>query len=186
MSILLIRPPADIAQVLSRISVPGTLEDSAGYHITMVYFGDDVPVDQVLKAVDVTHRVISKYRPFVVSTSLVTTFPKGDDGSIPVICKVKSPELVKLRAELIAEYEAAGVNYNTKFPKYNPHLTLSYSQDPVEDMDIPKISWGCADIAMWAGDTGEDRFSVKFPLTLGLEDRIAQRYINSYQKDYPF
>lgn len=166
--------PHATARILSEIEVPGEREDISHFHITMVMLGDEVPIEQISKATEVAYAVISKMRPFTVSTKVVSCFDKKGSGKVPIICLVESPELHQLWAEVCAAFDEAGVEYSKKFPIYRPHVTLSFADAPIEDIPIPEVSWGAHELVLWGGDSGDRRVVVHLPFSL--KNRVASRY----------
>ena len=174
MAILGIHLPRDISRIFAQINVKGDKEPLGHQHVTLLYLGDDVPIEQLAKAVVATYNVTSKTKPFTVSTNRISTFPPHPDhGTVPVICPLVSPPLHDLQARLRAAFDTAKVDYSKKFPEYKPHVTLSYLEDPAEnankalEKEIPSIEWGVADIVLWGGDLSDLRFSANFPLSIG-------------------
>lgn len=174
MAILGIHCPRDGARIFSQIEVMGDREPLGHQHITLLHLGDDVPIETLAKAVVAVYGVTSKTKPFTVQTSRVTSFPPHpDEGTVPIICPIVSDALHAMHGRLKASLDKAGVEYSKKFPEYKPHVTLSYVKDPLvfadhaADKDIPGIEWGVADIVLWGGNEGDQRFSANFPLTIG-------------------
>jgi 2'-5' RNA ligase len=152
----------------------GEREPLGQQHITLLYLGDDVPIETLAKAIVAVYSVTSKTKPFTVQTNRVTAFPPHPEhGTVPIICPIVSETLHAFQAKLKAALDHAKVEYSKTFPIYKPHVTLSYVKDPlvfvehVADMDIPAIEWGVADIVLWGGDESDQRFSANFPLTIG-------------------
>jgi len=174
MAVLGIHCPRDVARIFSQIECIGDKEPLWHQHITLLYLGDDVPIEQLAKAVVAIYGVTSKTKPFSVMADRVTSFPPHPEhGTVPIICPIVSPALHDLQARLRAAFDRMGIEYSRKFPEYKPHVTLSYTKDPlvfadhVADKDIPPIEWGVADIVLWGGEDGDQRFSANFPLTIG-------------------
>lgn len=168
MSLLSLKVPRDVARLLGQLEVPGEKSAVDAAHITLVYLGKGTPIAEVARAIEPIFEVTSQTRPFTVRTSLVTSFPGGDDG-IPVIARIESPELHAFQGRLVAALKAAGIEYNDKWPEYKPHVTLAYIQDErpaPEDYDFPAIEWGVAEMAFWGGDDGDDGLAVTFPFSL--------------------
>jgi len=166
MAALMFAVPEETARVLTELPVPGRRE-LANSHITVVYLGDDTPIERIGDLLPVLHRVTSKTLPFSVSTDLISTFPAGNDG-VPVIAKVRSPELHAFRAALCQAMDEAGIEYDNKFPVYKPHVTLSYARDLETgfEVDIPEVSWSAHELLLWGSNRGVGRLVVKFPLSL--------------------
>lgn len=178
MAMVGLRVPPETARLLSGIEVEGKKEDIANFHITLLFMGGDIPIEQLAKALGAAHSVTSTTRPFSVSTSHVTCFPKGDDG-VPIICPVDSDQLHDLHTKLCKAFDEAGVEYNKKYPEYKPHVTLSYADEAMEDRRIPQVMWGAHEVVVWGGDSREASIMMTFPLTL---DTIAARVAARFQR----
>lgn len=174
MSFLCVRLPADVSRVLSTIEVPGTPEPPGFMHVTLEYFGPNIPIEEIAKVTVATFEVTQETRPFSMRTSKVTCFNNPEE--CPVICAVDSPPLHELHDRLRASFDRHGVEYSKKWPDYKPHVTLSYAKEPIEDREIPSIEWGCHELLLCGGDEADQRISVNFPLTLSMSQRIARRF----------
>lgn len=172
------RVPPETARLLSGVEVEGKKEDIANFHITLLFTGSNMSVEQLAKALGATHSVTSKMRPFTVSTSRVSSFPKGDDG-VPIICPIDSDQLHDLHTKLCKAFDEAGVEYSKKYPEYKPHVTLSYADEAMEDRRIPQIEWGAHAVVVWGGESRGASIMMTFPLTL---DTIAARVAARYQR----
>lgn len=185
MAFLGIKIPHEIARLLAQVDYgsKGKPEPTDQFHVTLFYFGENVPIEQLTKAILTTYKTTSKTRPFTAQTSHVSTFPPHpEEGTVPVICRVDSTELHDLRAKLVKAYEDAGVTYDKKFPVYKPHLTLAYIEPGEEaqkaqdlDLTIPTIEWGVGEIVLWGGDDGDERLVVTFPFALPLTRELVYR-----------
>lgn len=178
MAILGVRIPHDISRIFGQIEVPLLKKEEREpfemAHVTLFYLGERVPIDQLAKTVVATYSVTSKAKPFTVMTNRTTAFPPHPEhGTVPIICPITSSDIHELHASLRAALDRAGVAYNKTFKEFRPHVTLGYVSDPLvyadhaADMDIPLIEWGIADIVLWGGEEGDQRFSANFPLSLG-------------------
>lgn len=175
MSFLCVRLPVDVARVLSTIDVPGTREDPGFFHLTLVYFGDNLPIEAIAKATIATFEVAQRTNPFLLRTSRITCFDNHGDGC-PVICAIESPPLHALHNDLRSTFDRHEVEYSKKWPEYKPHVTLAYSPTPIEDRAIPSLEWGCTELLLCGGEEADQRISVNFPLALSLSQRVARRY----------
>ena len=127
--IFVLRTPPHISGALQALWVPGRRDPSD--HVTVLYFGDDpqgdepgtVPVE-VQKALEVAYKVAKQHRPFRCSTDTVDSFPGNDDG-VPIKAPIVSPPLVAFQAALREACDEAGLDYDRKYPRYQPHCTLS-------------------------------------------------------------
>jgi 2'-5' RNA ligase len=161
----------------------GEPEDPAWYHVTMVYLGDDVPAETLEGCMSALLDVAGETEPFEAAVREVGTFaPHPEKGTVPVIGKVESDDLHRLRERVCATLKEHGVAYDEKFPVYRPHVTLAYSGDPAVHYDgaanknvDPGVRWEVTDIVVWGGDQGEDRVSMTFPFKTTMSERLARR-----------
>jgi len=176
MAFLGIQLPHEIARQLARIKVPGTPESSSTFHITMFYMGDEVPMEEVSKAALAAFDVVSATKPVKCVCKGLDTFP-GEE-TVPVICPVDSPDLMKLREAMKKAFDKAGVEYSKKFPDFHPHVTLSYcdakERPKSKDFETP-VEWTSAEVVIWAGDSYDDRMIVTIPMNS--EAKLASRVV---------
>ena len=176
MSFLGIKVPHEIARLLTQVDYGGhgKPEPTEHFHVTVAYFGEDIPIERIAKIITSTYAVTSSTKPFTVQTSRVTTFPAHPEkGTVPVICRIESTGLHELRKALLRQFDTDGVEFDTKFPRYQPHVTLAYTSpgdgaEEVKDLDltIPTIEWGVGEVILWGGDSGDDRLVTTFPFAL--------------------
>lgn len=170
MSFLGIRVPHEIARALNGIDIPGEKQPLDHFHITVLDLGKNTPVEQLMKAAEAAYEVTSKFPPFQVETSLVSSFSANKDDGIPIIARVDSKPLHELLGALKAAFKAADVEFNDKWPEFKPHVTLGYSQDletPIKDKKIdPPVQWGVGEVVLWGGDKGDEKLTVTFPLSI--------------------
>lgn len=174
MAFLGIKVPHETARLLGGLEVPGKRESNSSLHITMFFFGDEVPIETLAKIMTATFGVTSQTKPFTVRTTQLTSFPKGDDGT-PIICRIESDALHDLREQIRVVFEEQGIEFSKRFPGYKPHVTLAYDDgdEPFEEKRIPTVEWGAHEIVLWGGDDGDDKLVVTFPFALGDLDRLA-------------
>lgn len=99
-------------------------------HCTLSYVDD--PAKNMAVTIDIVRRVVRKVPRF----SMVTTragFFRPDDESLVHYVGVAAPELEALVAEIRWRLDRAGIEHDTKFPVYTPHVTLEYVENPSED-----------------------------------------------------
>lgn len=170
--------PGDVARLLSLIEVPGEREPRDHYHITLLFIGDSVPIAEVAKAAITAFSVTSQTRPFAVLMNRVISFPGGNSG-VPIIAEVRSASLHALRGRLAEAFDHHGIEYSKRFKEFRPHVTLSYADQPMDDMSIAPVTFTVSEVVIWGGDNGEDKVVVRLPLEvmapsdLGL--RVAAR-----------
>jgi len=165
MAMIGLRVPADAARLLASVDVPGEKIQRHHAHVTIHMLGDDVPMEQIGKAIIAAHSVAEKTVPFRVAINSVSTFKAGNNG-VPVICPVFSPELHELHENLKAAFDAAGVEYSKKWPEFKPHVTLSYSPEPMKDQALGPLEWSAYEMILWGGDEDDQRLSVNLPFSL--------------------
>lgn len=165
MAFLGVRVPYEIARFLTGIEVPGDHEPPGHMHITVLNFGDDVPVEQVAKALPAIFNVVAGTKPVLVKTNLVSCFDSGEGDVYPIICRIESAELHKLWEQLKAACDEAGIEYSKKYPEYVPHVTLSYAKEKVTDQIITPVVWTVSELVLWGGDSGDEKLTVSFPFS---------------------
>jgi 2'-5' RNA ligase len=179
--------PTSTSRLFSDIDVPGDKTPRDQHHVTLIYVGDNLPIDTLAEVIKATYSVTAQTRPFTVRTTRVASFPvNGDDqDGHPVIAHIESDELHVLRANLADHFKDARVDFNQKFPKYKPHVTLAYAPAAVEEFRIPTIEWGAHEVILWGGDHGDQKLTVTFPLALSpsvtaadaaMTDRVVERF----------
>jgi len=144
---------------LAKIPVSGERTPVDEMHVTACFLGNNVPVENVLKALSVCYKVASSAKPLRMAAALLTTFPPNPDHreGVPIIARVVSPDLMNFRAKMAAALDAAGVEYSKKFPEYKPHVTLGYGAERFPARQIPPISWKCSHIMVWGGEERYDK-----------------------------
>jgi len=165
MAMIGLRVPQDLARLLQGVEVPGEPIQRHHQHVTIHMLGDDVPIEQIGKAIIAAHGVAEKTVPFRLSINSVSTFKGGDHG-VPVICPVFSPELHELWENLKTAFDEAGVEYSKKWPEYKPHVTLSYSPEPMKDKPVGPVEWSAFEMVLWGGDSDDQRLCVTLPFSL--------------------
>jgi len=160
MAALMLTVPPHAVEGLKVLPVP--LE--ADSHVTVVYLGDDVPVETLGELVPTIYSVTASVKPFSALTHTVSTFPEGDNG-VPVIALVDSPALHQLKDRICAALDSVGYEYDTRFPQYKPHVTLAYGPSHVAGLEaqIRPVSWEVGDVWLWGANRGTGELMVKFP-----------------------
>lgn len=170
MAFIAIKVPKEISSALTKIDVPGEMTDKSEMHITLMYLGKNIPIEQVLLATSACFSVSQTCRPFGVSTNVVTAFPENPEDGFPIICPVDSPPLHSFQSALRQSLDEAGADYSKKYPDYNPHITLSYSKYPVVETEFPRVSWTVTEFVIWGGDEGDEKIAITLPLEGGTEE----------------
>lgn len=157
MAFIGIKVPKKIAQELYMIEAPGERSEPEEMHITLVYLGKMAPLAQVIRAGAVVAALAQKTKPFLVGCATRTCFSANPDSGVPVIARVQSPTIAKFRTEITKQMKEADVGYSEKYPKFEPHITLSYSEDPCDDLEFDPVIWKVGSVAIWGGEEMTDR-----------------------------
>ena len=161
--------PQDISRLFQEFDLD--IERDPSNHITIFYFGDDLPISKILKMIPVIFDITNNMKPFTASASSYSFF--DSDEMYPVICPVKSKELIDFRSELKRAFDKKKIKYDTKFPEYKPHITLGFSNEkPEKDKKFPKVEFTISQVALYAGDTADTRLFVNFPFTINKMSKI--------------
>lgn len=165
MAFLGIKVPHEVGRLISGIEVPGVKETPSEYHITLLVFGDDWSISQMLKAIETTYRVVSEVEPFSVKSNKVSHFPKREDHPVPIIAPVKSEELQQLHKKLSRAFDKDKIEFKKTFKEYRPHITLAYAEDEYDDFKIdPPLEFTASEVTLWGGDEGDTRLFTTFQL----------------------
>lgn len=180
MAFIGLRVPADAARLLESHEVPGERLSASDMHVTILYLGKTVPMVELAKAMVAAYGVATRTSPLSLAIDRVTNFPVGPDGW-PLICRIESPELQKLSADLRAEFTRLGLPFNNKWPDYKPHVTMAYlkEQQPegfAFDSPLPgPLPFVVHELTIWGGDDGDGRVHINIPFSLSPAQRMASR-----------
>lgn len=164
MAMIAITVPEDVTDSLERELVNGKKCGPETYHITMFYIEEELGIKDVVEILEIMHSVLKNTDGFKVKGAKISTFPKGPDG-VPVIVPIESKDLFDLREAMAKKFDANKIKYSKRFPKYQPHLTLSYASKEQEEKKLEKaVTWKVPNIVLFAGDNMEDGVIVKVPL----------------------
>src|SRR4029077_3754662 len=101
-------------------------------HITLLYLGEDTPIEELAKAMVAAHEVIRETNPFLVKLSCVNCFTPTEEGKpYPIIAPVLSPKLYELQASLKKSFGRSKIEFDKRFKEYKPHITLSYNDEEI-------------------------------------------------------
>lgn len=165
MAFIGIRIPTDVARLFRNLELPGEKVSENEYHITLLVFDENWPIKHVAKAMEASFEVLENTEPFTISCNLVTCFPKREDNPCPLIAKVISKELKHLNTALKKKFDEEDVEYSKTFKDFKPHITLSYADKEIKDIKLDKeIEFTVNEVVLWAGDNGDDRIFITFPL----------------------
>jgi 2'-5' RNA ligase len=178
MSFLGLRVPHEVARLLGQIEVPGNPESRADLHITLLYFGSNVPIDTISQAIVVAYEVANRTKPIQLTIEKVLCFPRGDDG-VPIIGEVGSAELHALQKDLRTSMDAAKINYSKKFPEYHPHVCLSYAEESIDPFAVGPFEWAAYEMVLWGGDSGDDRISITLPFSMPGKEALYRKLVQA-------
>jgi len=160
--------PREVGQQFHEIPCEGEKTGAGSHHITMIFFGDHTPIEEVAEILTVVAPIMQDTQPFLLEAKEVDFFEPNPDwkaGKYPTIAPIKSAALMELRARIAVALDEAEIEYSKKFPEFKPHVTLSYDDNEPErrHLETP-IQWSCAETVLWAGDDEDDRIVIRFQL----------------------
>lgn len=173
MAFLGIRVPHETGRLLNQIDVPGEKISTSEMHITLLHFQKEWPIAELMKSIEATYDVVSKFRPFLVSINKVTSFSKNPEGQVPIVGRVESDELMKFRKKLAESFDDDEIEFSKNFKDFKPHVTLAYAEEKPDDEKIHPVEFVVSEIVLWGGDHGDDRIFVTFPLAGPALDKNA-------------
>lgn len=182
MAFLGIAIPEPLAIRLQQLEVPGKRDTTP--HVTLFYFPELEAIDQIFKIIESTLELTSETLPFELTASEVNCFDKGEDG-VPIKLEVESLDLIKFRKKLAFKLDDNKVNYSKKFPKFQPHITLSYADEAIKSFKIkPALSFQVNEIVLWAGSWGPTKLVCHFPLEFTFNQKINKlaKFTEVFQK----
>jgi HK97 family phage portal protein len=150
---LALYPSPDLA---AQLAVPDGLPADE-LHLTVAYCGkaDDVDHGALIKAAyDATRR-----EPVGGRISGLARFVGGEDGDV-IVALVDSSALEDLRRDVLAQLEAAGIDY-PRDHGFTPHITLTYlapgAESPIERLDPVEVTFGSLSVVH-----GDQRTDLRF------------------------
>lgn len=175
MSIIAIRPPHECARLIHEIDVPGTKTDTAQLHITLLYLGEETPIEELARAMVAAYNITKDTSPFWVKLSCVNYFKPAEEGDVfPIMAPVLSPKLHELQASLKKSFTKSKIEYDKRFKEYRPHITLSYNTDSIKKTKIEPIEWAVQELVLLGGGDGDNRVFISFPLELRKNEEISE------------
>jgi 2'-5' RNA ligase len=177
MAMLAVTLSPDISRLFQEFDLD--IERDPSNHITMFYLGDNLPMAKVLKIIPIIYDITKDLKPFTASVASFECFPSQD--LYPVIAKVKSTDLMKLRAKIKNAFVDKKVKFDNKFPEYQPHITLGYSENKIKNTKFPKTEFAISQISLYAGDNADSKLFINFPLTINKTSALSY-YTDSFFK----
>jgi len=179
MAMIGLKMPPETERYLASIEVPGEPQDFGHAHVTLCYLGDDVPLEQVLKAAEACFKVAETITPIKCMIQRTKCFPPSDKGIVPIVCPIECPVesngLQELKKVVDAALDEMGVDYSKKWPEYNPHTTLAYATETCPEILFDPIEWTAFELFVWGGDDRDSRIVITVPFHFKSNGRIASR-----------
>ena len=175
----------NVGDILSNIDVPGIKENKSEYHITLLYFQKNWPISEAAKTLEATFNVVSETKPFNCKINKISCFPKRENEPVAIVAKIESENLHNLRGSLFEEFEKFNINFSKTFKDFNPHITLSYGDNEINDININLIEFQVEEIILWAGDHGNDRVFITFPLEAQQSLELKQNNLSNKLANNP-
>lgn len=125
--------------VRRRIAIPGG-EPESEIHLTILYLGavDDFTIEQQRTIIGTVTEVVQSRKPIQGRVNGVGRFLEpNDDGLTPVWLGGDFVGLRELRDDLKAALNQAGIEWEEKYPDYQPHITIGWIP---EDADTPMVA----------------------------------------------
>lgn len=175
MSFLGIRAPYEVARLIHEIDIPGIKQDTNHLHITLLYLGQETPIEELAKAMIATYAVSQNTSPFQVKLNSVDYFDVDDGNKYPIIAPITSNALSELNTNLKKSFDKMKVGYNKKFKTYKPHITLSFNDEPIKKTKIEPIVLSISELVLWCGSDGDNRMTITFPLEIKENENISEK-----------
>lgn len=164
MAFIGIRVPENIGKLLNTIKIPGNKESVSEYHITMTYFGKNMPIKEISKILETTYQIFKDAKPFSVKIDEVGCFPKPKNDPCAIIAKIKSDELHELNDKIKEKLDKNDIEYSKEFKEFRPHITLAYADEEIKKFEIEPLHFDVTSLTLWAGDYGNNRLFIDFLL----------------------
>lgn len=165
MAFIGIKISADIARLFRGLELPGEKIPENEYHITILCFEENWSVSDISNSMEAALEVLQDTEPFQVVIDRITCFPKRESKPCPIIAKITSKDLEKVNRKLKKSFDKNSVEYSKVFKTYAPHMTLSYTDEEIEELVLDKpIEFTVTEIVLWGGDHGDDKIFITFPL----------------------
>ncbi len=142
---------------------------SGPYHITLTYLPGLSQAKAGTKLLDSVQAAVAKASPLILEYHNLIPFDNSGDGYPAVLAiataKPANPTaLHDLKALIDHELKQRGVEYSQKWPVFKPHLTIGYTEQPVQPRQ-EWHSWVPMSVEIWYGmDAAEGKDIVPLPL----------------------
>jgi 2'-5' RNA ligase len=129
------------------------ITDPKEFHITMMYIGDLVDIKKDRAVIDKAVQTLAKsYKNFEITLGGVAKFFTYKDKN-PIVFTANSPEIEKLRNDLVSTMGAIGIVEDKDFG-FVPHLTLAFTEsDDLSDISLVNDKLEVEGLCLsWGGD----------------------------------
>lgn len=162
-ALLSLKVPEEIARQLSRVDIPGERVQRDQMHVSVLYL-EDTDLSTILRALEASYQIAAGWRSFVVRVHELSSFdPNPTTGLFPLIGRVQGAPLHALRAACCRAFNALHVPYSTKYPTYEPHVTLAYGDAPFGTIPVHDVAWIVNSLTLWGGDDGDNGIEATIP-----------------------
>jgi 2'-5' RNA ligase len=144
--------PSSIKSLKIKHNLPKKdITDPKEFHVTMMYLGDLVDIKKDKAVIEKALQIlVNKYENFEITLGGVAKFFTNEDKD-PIVFTINSPEIEKLRNEIVSVMESIGIKENKPFG-FIPHLTLAFTDsENIGDISLENdtlevsglcLSWG--------------------------------------------
>lgn len=166
MAFVWIPVPAQVSSKFLELTNEEKKTDHAEMHVTVFFLGKNTDRKQLLLAVEACSNVAEKFQPFSVIGAMLSSFPENPDhkSGVPIIVRLISNDLMMLREHLRLEFKKLGVEYDTKFLDYKPHVTIAYGSIQLNPKPIDPIKWENSKIVISGNGSMRDQFFTEMKL----------------------
>ena len=172
--------PTNISQILQSIPLDGEIvRADPSDHCTLFYFEQEVNLDFALKIIPIIQKITAKTKPFIINLNKYSAFSSGK-YEFPIVVKPKSPELMKLRAEIKDAFEENDIEFSNKFPKFVPHITLAYIKQELPDGKFDEVAFQINKINFCLNTDNKEKDILKVEFPFGNVVKYSNAYLDKF------
>ena len=186
MSLLGISFARETSKMFSLLDVPGEKVDTSSLHITILHMDSEkCNIETSCDIMKSGYELTKDLDPFSITVDQISCFPANPKtGKYPIYLLVKSDSLNKLQKKCKKLFDKSKIDYSDNFETYSPHITLSYSDEPIKTIKIKPLEITIDHLTYWSGWNGEDDLSINFPLLIHMEKKASNKIIGSKIKNF--